>query len=278
MEKLPTEIFQTLMTYIAADDTFATRCDLSSLRQTSRTLSMLIAPNYFDTIPLWMSMRHLENINSISENEQLCKYVRKIEFSPLQIRITPSQEALAYYEEQCHTLNDRDLCYAKYKLACRTYDSAGVVQDCQTNILTRAFRRLQNLREIKIVIGSRRVGALELTRAFPKMFSINFDYSAIRTINTLLTAHNRSKPRLRSFDLGRYSDLCYDDFDDRVFEYSREDRGSYPELVEPSIRVTSINRAMRETFLQISPCDSLSLESLSRQMYQALATQSRRRS
>ena len=76
MEKLPVEllakVFQNLPRY-----------DLPSVRLISRTFAAEAAPFLFNTISLWIQLKSLEALTSISEHPRLSKYVKTIAFSPV---------------------------------------------------------------------------------------------------------------------------------------------------------------------------------------------------
>ena len=72
MERLPREILSLLVEKIAAPATdYDTWADVAALRRTSKTMASVATPAVFRTVPLWMSLKSLRNLNAIAENPQL---------------------------------------------------------------------------------------------------------------------------------------------------------------------------------------------------------------
>ena len=76
MDKLPPELLRQLLQYLP-------RSDLPSVRLLTRTLAVEAEPFLFHTIPLWIELKSLEALTSISEHPRLSQYVKEVEFSPL---------------------------------------------------------------------------------------------------------------------------------------------------------------------------------------------------
>ena len=76
MENLPPELLAKVVQNLP-------RCDLPRLRLISRTIAAEVAPFVFSTIPLWIDLKSLEALTSISEDPRLSTYVKTIAFSPL---------------------------------------------------------------------------------------------------------------------------------------------------------------------------------------------------
>ena len=76
MEKLPSELLAKVLQTLP-------RYDLPSVRLINRTFAAEAALFLFNTIPLWIELKSLEALTSISEHPRLSKYVKTIAFSPL---------------------------------------------------------------------------------------------------------------------------------------------------------------------------------------------------
>ena len=72
MQCLPAEVLRMILSWLTAVDTYEVRCALARLRLVSKWLNDTVTPYYFHTIPLWMSMKSLENLTAVSEHSQMC--------------------------------------------------------------------------------------------------------------------------------------------------------------------------------------------------------------
>ena len=76
MEKLPSELLAKILQNVPG-------YDLPSVRLINQTFSAEAAPFLFNTISLWIELKSLETLTSISDHPRLSKYVKTIAFSPL---------------------------------------------------------------------------------------------------------------------------------------------------------------------------------------------------
>ena len=76
MEKLPSDLLAKVLQSVP-------RYDLPSVRLINQTFSAEAAAFLFNTISLWIELKSLEALTSISEHPRLSKYVKTIAFSPL---------------------------------------------------------------------------------------------------------------------------------------------------------------------------------------------------
>ena len=71
LQTLPNELFSIILGYVHAEDTYATRCCLANLRLTCRVFADVVAPRYFKTIPLWVSLKSLQDFTALSATAQM---------------------------------------------------------------------------------------------------------------------------------------------------------------------------------------------------------------
>ena len=71
LQRLPADVFHNVIELLAVEDIYPTRRALAQLRRCCQSFATLIAPYCFKTVPLWMSVKSLQNLNSISQNAHL---------------------------------------------------------------------------------------------------------------------------------------------------------------------------------------------------------------
>lgn len=81
LHELPVEILALVIDSLKEADTQDTKIDLFNLRRTNKHFSSLLAPYCFQSIPLWISLKALENFTALSEHPTLSSYVQEIKFS-----------------------------------------------------------------------------------------------------------------------------------------------------------------------------------------------------
>ena len=78
LSRFPTEIVKAILDNLP-------RADLPAARFVNKRFSCAAAPRLFSIIPLWISLKSLENLTDLSIHFHLPNYVEEIVFSPLRI-------------------------------------------------------------------------------------------------------------------------------------------------------------------------------------------------
>ena len=78
LSRFPAEIVQ----QIVAD---VPNADLPAARLLGKNFSNIAAPRLFSAIPLWISLKSLNNLTNLASQPQLRGYVKEVVFSPLRI-------------------------------------------------------------------------------------------------------------------------------------------------------------------------------------------------
>ena len=105
------------------------RPDLPAARFLNKQLKAIAAPRLFDTIPLWISLKSLESLTSLSKHPEPSSYVEKIVFSPLRLKdhkqdskyLSKVRTVLGY---DTNSLDSVALQYCRYKAAYRAFIEA----------------------------------------------------------------------------------------------------------------------------------------------------------
>ena len=71
MYRLPRELLEIVVSSIGTGDDYASREDLKSLRLVTKTLTEIAAVPLFRTLPLWISLKSLQNLSDIADHPQL---------------------------------------------------------------------------------------------------------------------------------------------------------------------------------------------------------------
>ncbi len=184
---------------------------LEPLRLVNKAFAAAAAPFLFEVIPLWIGVRSLERLTSISEHPQLSQYSRRIFFSP--IRFIDYGDDNAYKDEVKDWLESQTaspsihaLTIAKHMSAYRSYIEAQrllSLNGLDVEILSRAFSQLPRLEALALDDYDYTIGSAELVHAFGAFQAGSLLNGECRhTLSVLVQALAASQTKIKVFKLG----------------------------------------------------------------------------
>ena len=212
LEKLPRELLYNIVNALS-------RQDLFRVRLVSRTFATAATSPLFQTIPVWLGLKSLEQFKAISEHPELSKHVREIVFSPLrfidygtaeqyltQTRDLASRQA-SHKDLQILTSESHKTAYEKYIKAQRRLSSQGT----NSKILVDGMRRLPQLSSITIDFLNFNIGCLELLNAFGTLKAgLSLTYDCEHLLPLIFGAMVASNATIKTFRLGEHEELRQD--------------------------------------------------------------------
>ena len=78
LNRFPAEIVRTILADVP-------NADFPAARLLGKNFANIATPRLFSSIPLWISLKSLENLTNIASHAQLRLYVKEIVFSPLRV-------------------------------------------------------------------------------------------------------------------------------------------------------------------------------------------------
>ena len=205
MPSLPNELLEIIIGHVRGPSSnHRTRRDLGNLRLASKRLNGIATPFLFRTIPLWISLKSLQNLTAVSEHESISKcvtgiYISLLSFNPDTYRrnVNIMEEEL---ERKCKTLNDFQLTVTKYNQTLKSYmdtTEALLSNGYALKVLVRNFSSLPNLNRAKIILDDRRSGAIELEAAFQFMSGRGLCWDGHDTLRLFFTALEQAGTQLK---------------------------------------------------------------------------------
>lgn len=206
MESQPQEILAFIIKNIHAQQ------DLQSIRLVNRQLAATATPFLFSTIPVWLGLKSLEVLTSLSDHPQLAHHVKTLVISPL--RFIEHQDAsiyepsirswLVHHYPSSSVSHDLMLasCMTAYEMYIKRQRILGA-KSLDLKILTRAMDSFPRLRELNIDFNDIYIGAEELTDAFGFFYNQDFlTRDCEYTIPLVMRAMSSSRARIKSFKFG----------------------------------------------------------------------------
>lgn len=209
LEKFPRELLYDIVKTLP-------RQDLCSVRLVSKIFATAAATRLFQTIPIWLGLKSLEQFKAISEHPQLSQYVKEIVFSPLRFidhgsgaqyldrirnltRYWSSREDLQVLTSAGHIA-----AYESYIEAQRRLSSQGI----DSNILIDGMRRLPQLSTITVDFLNFSIGCLELMKSFGTLEAeLSLTYDCEHLLPLVFGAMVASKAAIKTFKLGEHEDF-----------------------------------------------------------------------
>ena len=246
MDKLPQELLGEVLQYLP-------RTDLPTIRLLNRTLAAEAEPALFHTIPLWIELKSLEALTSVSEHPRLSQYVKEIVFSPL--RFLEHEDRSSYeagvrdaLEYQSASLSSHILRLGNHMAA---YDSFSAGQQylaansVDVKVLSHAFGKLRQFKTL-VVDYSSKIAAIRLYEAFggyeskPDLVACDGAYG----LPVLFKALVYSKVAISTFRIGRSRAL------DSTWSDPDTKRDRFKSLRSSPVLVAkrTISLALRKTF------------------------------
>lgn len=244
MKYLPGEISKTIVDYVGKHDDYLSRQDLRNLRLVNKHFYHFATPVLFQTVPFWLGLNSLEHLTLISEHPQMygvlpfyipysdylprssSQYVTKLVFSPL--RFVKFKDPFSYQSSVRNRLkqdtfshNIFSLSFGKHVTAYKSYVEA---QDYlskksqDTEILTRALRRLPRLKNLSVVFKNEIIGAREIMSAFGLLNGNEITLDSEYTLPVLIEALSESERQLDRFSL-----VCDESSSFELYSSSRRD-------------------------------------------------------
>ncbi|KAG8530208.1 uncharacterized protein KY384_004708 [Bacidia gigantensis] len=147
LDRLPPELTNKIVNLLKRSDT-ESQTHLRNLRLVNRALSVVATPFVFATVPLWIGMHSLKNLNNIAQHPLLSKLVTKIAFEPLRAIETYDEGELQksvkdYFDYQNSSLNDSTIAVGQYLAARKRYANEQQFldrDDTDRRILTLEYR------------------------------------------------------------------------------------------------------------------------------------------
>lgn len=212
LEKFPRELLDEIVSPLP-------RQDLFRIRLVSKTFAIAAAPSLFQTIPVWLGLKSLEQFKAISEHSQLSQYVKEIVFSPLrfidhgsanqyldQVRSLASHES-SWDHIQIMTSAGHIAAYESYVEAQRRLLSQGI----DSRILTEGMKKLPQLSRLTVDSLNFNIGCLELTSAFGTLDAgLLLTYDSEHLLPLILGAMVASKAIIKTFKLGEHEEFRLD--------------------------------------------------------------------
>ena len=209
LEKFPRELLYEILSTLP-------RQDLFHIRLVSKTLATAAASSLFQTIPVWLGLKSLEQFKAVSEHPQLSQYVKEIVFSPL--RFIDHGNAEQYIDETrnliSHQSSREDLqaltsaahiaAYKSYIKAQRRLSSQGI----DSKMLVDGMKRLPQLSSITVDFLNFNIGYLELMGAFGNLKAgLSLTYDCEHLLPLIFGAIIASKATIKAFKLGEHEEF-----------------------------------------------------------------------
>ena len=243
MENLPPELLAKVVQNLP-------RNDLPRLRFISRTLAAVVAPFVFSTISLWIDLKSLEALTSISEDPRLSTYVKTIAFSPFRFmepedhKICDRQlrDTLEFQPGSSSShINHLEKHMAGYDIAGQRYLASGSLD---VKILSQALSKLPRFKSL-ILDYEFHGRTLRLYQVFggrggnPGMVTMDGDYS----LPVLFTALSNAKVAITALTIRDSSEgsFCSNDSSIRLPGF---EEGNIP----PTASYEAVAKALGETF------------------------------
>ena len=243
MENLPPELLAKVVQNLP-------RYDLPRLRLVSRTIAADVAPFVFSTIPLWIDLKSLKALTSISDDPRLSTYVKTIAFSPLRIieledhKICDRQvrDTLEFQPGSSSShINHLKQHMAVYDIAGQRYLASGSLD---VKILSQALSKLPKFKSL-ILDYELHGRTLRLYQVFggrgggPDMVTMDGDYS----LPVLFTALSNAKVAITSLTIrdSWQESFCGNDSSIRL-------SGSEVGTISPTASYRVVAKALGETF------------------------------
>lgn len=197
------------------DDIVSTlpRQDLFHVRLVSKTLATSAASSLFQTIPVWLGCKSLEQFENISKHAQLSQYVQEIIFSPLRFidyggaeqyldQARDSASLQSSWEDL--TSAEHIAAYERYIKAQRRLCSEGI----DSKILIEGMRRLPQLSRITVDFSNFNIGSSELISAFGTLKAgLLLTYDCEHLLPLIFGAMVASKATIKTFKLGEHEEF-----------------------------------------------------------------------
>ena len=122
IHSIPTEIVKSIVDYLP-------RADLPATRFISKEFNSVASPCLFQIVPLWLSIKNLDNLTTLSHHPFRI-YVEEIIFSPLRVQEYGKEESQvlmevkSYLEFESDSMSQIALRYGKYRSAYRAFADA----------------------------------------------------------------------------------------------------------------------------------------------------------
>ena len=212
LEKFPRELLDGIVSSLP-------RQDLFRVRLVSKTFATAAASSLFQTVPVWLGLKSLEQFKAVSEHPQLCLYVKEIVFSPLRFIDYGSVEQ--YLDQARNLANHRSSCedsqiltsaghiaaYERYIKEQRRLSSQGT----DSKILINGMRRLPQLSSITVDCLNFNIGCLELMDAFGTLKAgLSLTYDCEHLLPLIFGAIVASKATIKNFKLGEHEEFRQD--------------------------------------------------------------------
>ena len=209
---------------------------LEPLRLVNKAFAAAVAPFLFEVIPLWIGVRSLERLTSISEHPQLSQYPKEIIFSPVRFidygdDIVYKDTVKDWLEYQPASLSVHALAMVKHMSAYRSYIEAQrllSLNALDVKILSRAFSQLPRLETLEFDYCNYTIGSAELIHAFGAFKAetlLNCDCR--HTLPVLVQALAVSQTKIKVFKLGGDED-SYRSLYGRARDYSKAEFMTMP--------------------------------------------------
>ena len=212
LEKLPRELLYHIISTVPRQDLFC-------VRLVSKIFAAAAASSLFQTIPVWLGLKSLEQFKAISEHPRLSQHVKEIVFSPLRFIDYGSSEQ--YLEQMRSLVNHRFswedfqaltsagniTAYERYIKAQRHLSSQGT----DSKILINGMKRLPQLSIITVDFLNFNIGCLELMSAFKTLKAgLSLTYDCEHLLPLIFGAMVASKATIKTFKLGEHEELRQD--------------------------------------------------------------------
>ena len=209
LERFPRELLYGIMSTLP-------RQDLFRVRLVSKTLAAAGASCLFQTIPVWLGLKSLEQFKTIAEHPQLSQYVKEIVFSPLRFIDYGSVEQ--YLDQvrnlashRCSSEDIQVLTSARYIAAYESYIKAQrrlSSQGTDSKILINGMKRLPQLSSITVDFLNFNIGCSELMSAFGTLNArLSLTYDCEHLLPLIFGAMVASKATIKSFKLGEHEEF-----------------------------------------------------------------------
>ncbi|KAG8530219.1 uncharacterized protein KY384_004719 [Bacidia gigantensis] len=184
MDRTPTEVLKLIVKSVAQPDTWASRRDLSNLRQVNKRISAITTPLLFHTIPLWIGLKVSENASRQPSKQVIRRTIDEdaLLTSIVELAATQYVSTRKRYIEEQRLLNT---------------DSQARI------IMTRALKQLANVRRFTILLQHPWIGFQELEKAFKYIIREEFDFSIAPGFFIALEAIVKGCPRLECLEILR---------------------------------------------------------------------------
>ena len=210
LEKFPRELLYDVVSALPKQDLFR-------VRLVSKTLATAAASCLFQTIPVWLGLKSLDQFKAISEHPLLSQFVKEIVFSPLRfidhgtvdqyldhIRHLTSRRSAWNGDFQVLTSAGHIAAYESYIEAQRHLSSQGI----DSRILVDGMRRLPKLSSITIDFLNFNIGCSELMSAFGTLEAkLLLTYDCEHLLPLVFGAMIASKAAITTFKLGEHEEF-----------------------------------------------------------------------